>query len=298
VETITFPCPSCQQQLQFAAQSAGLLFRCPACGATGTLPEPVKDDLELEPKLLRVARKARKKAWRRVRWGLLLIVMSWGVVTLVVTLVVLALLIQFLGILFDREGTEAGPGPAMFGSLGLVLFLAEFPALAGYALCLAAPADAGVRGWAWTALGVACPRNLLCLIASILAFTSSPASPALQAFTTLAVCFFLVEWLASALLARAVAHAHFATWLLRNLWNGMFLAAGTLLGWLVLGLMVLGVTRSLGTAGRAAELLGGELFLARVAVGCGGGALCVLLWVSVAWHLRSLFRVWGLIENA
>jgi hypothetical protein len=306
VEAITFECPACKQQLQFDAQSCGLLFRCPTCGTAGTLPEPlqpepVPDEGELETRAYRRARKIRRKAWRRVRRGMLLILVSWGVVTFFATLLLLALLIQFLAIFFDVEPAGAGPGPAVFGTLGLILFVTEFAAIVGYTFCLAAPADAGVRGWVWGALAIAYLRNILFLISSILFFAAGPQlGRALAVCTILAALAFVAEWGAGALVARAVAHAQYAAWQIRNIWNGIFLAAGTLLGWLVLGLVVFAVSRSVATAaqdGRGMGVLTGEVFLARVSLGCIGAILCALLWASVAWHLRSLFRVWGLIER-
>jgi hypothetical protein len=334
VELLTFPCPACKLPLRYDFDQVGQPFLCPACGTRGTLPEPellphhekgrppeeeqfqagpaqpglellgglaasppempVEQELLHDLALKRLRKRGRAKAWRHVRRGLTLLLLSWLIVTVLATLVLMGVIFNCLKVLFQPEGSS--PGIAAVGVLGVILVVAESVALYGYRLCMAAPPEEGIRDWAAVALGLTAFRNLACLGTSILYLArTAEIDRTLSIITILAAGLFFGQWFVALLLLRAVAYAQQSFALIRSAWNAVFLMIAVVLGWALLLCLFFG--KAGGSEEGMMKLGLVERGWLRLFVGCGGPVLAFGLWLAFVWHLRLLNSLRGCVER-
>jgi hypothetical protein len=331
MEPLTLQCPSCGRPLTYDLGRAGEPYECPRCGARGTLPgitlqavkedEPVEEE-ELEPieeepdplplvggaasppprpvapELLddllagRTTRRQRARAWRIVRRGLSVLLVSWLAVAVLATVLLLVIFYRFLQFLLPLK--ETAPGPELAGALGLVMVLAESTALYGYRLCLVVPREEGLRDLVWVCLGLAVVRNVACLTASIAFFVVDEADVrAVGIYTIIGAGLFFGHWLIWLLLQRGLAYALREQWLMRMAQRIMALLAFILLTWSALWCGFFSATG--GTQEGMARLGLVEQAWITVLFSCGGSVLTFLLWVAVVGQLRLLNFLRGVI---
>jgi hypothetical protein len=262
-----------------------------------TLPEPpalpVAEELVSGRILDEPERRQRKKAWRQVQRGLTVILLAWTVLTLLGTFLLVGLAYQFVHVL----GSGGPPLPlAVPGVLGVVVVVVEFAALRGYGLCLGAPPEERLRDWIWVAMGVTVARNCACLGASVLFLMPGAVSDRTLVLTTvLAAGLFMGQLFVTSLMLRAIAYAQKSHWILRMVWNSVYINLATLLGWSFLFCLLFVVV---GPSAAAGPMTGEyDSVIARLIGGCGGLVLSGALFLCLLWHLRVLYHLRNTIET-
>jgi hypothetical protein len=230
------------------------------------------------------------RGWHRVRLGLQIILLAWLAMCLLSALLVLGVFFRCAQFLAGSE-EPLTEGSAFVGGLGLLVVLAESAALWGYWCCLEVPRQGTLRAWAWAVFGTAVARNFACATASIL-FVANPGEGAKAVAFIVAVALFFSQWLVCTLWLRALADHLREYWLLRMVWNDIFLGVFTALGWALLLCVVFVFFLAAGDQG-VPEL---QDMGVRAFFGVGGMLFSILVVLSFLWHARVLYSVEIMIE--
>src|SRR5262249_25678189 len=144
----------------------------------------------------------QRKNWKKVRFGLLLMLIGWWPVTVITVLWAIYTMILLIG-----ELGGSGPGVLSQKALAvmtILLLLAEFVTITGLCFCFYAPPDSNVQWWLIAPLAFALFRTITCL-GSIIALLQSEGSAG-PIWLLVALVFFLGQWIGTLLFLRAVSH--------------------------------------------------------------------------------------------
>jgi hypothetical protein len=292
-ELLTHTCAQCGMVVQFNPSGAGLLFKCPGCGAKGELPAPRPEDVIVQQQLDEVARQQKKdrqkrQRWRKIRRGLTVLGFSALVDLAAVSIGLLAFAHSWLSWLYDWP--LGGASAAVAGSIALALGVANGAALVGYRLAGAGTRSTPLQPWLLAALAAGVGRSLGCLVGGmvLILFGETHGGWGLRVGVLLSGVGLAAQWVAQIVFLRAVARALSCTWLMRSASNLLFLVGGTFFAG---GVLVL--WRPLASAGTTS----GEDWILRLLFASAGLLVTISTWFCFAWSLRIVHAVRNAIEK-
>jgi hypothetical protein len=255
------------------------------------IAHPVQEELLNEEIARRVRRSKQAKPWRAVRRGLTVLLVSWLLVAVLATLLLVVTGYHLLQFLLQMDNTA--PSLPFAGVLGILLVLAESVALYGYRLCLEVPPEEHLRDLVRVCLGLAAVRNVACLTTSIAFFVVDPNNVrTVGIFTILGAGLFFGHWFVWLLLQRGLAYARREQWLMRMAQRIMALLAFTLLAWIIIWIVFF----SAGGSKESIEKQGMiEAAWVTVTFSCGGTLLTAALWLAILWQLKLLNYLRGVL---
>jgi hypothetical protein len=293
MEQLTHPCPQCGTALQYLAAMGEMPFKCPTCGNEALLPptprpedQIIKQQFDEAAQRLKDARKDRRR-WRRVRIGMAVLCgCGWATMP-----VVTAGLIGFLDVWLSRVWGWSGPAADtdFLAVIGMLLVLIDVCSLAGYRYCWQGPRSAGLRPPIKALLAVTVVRGLVWLTGAILLLASVLAPGTIETRIVLGAAgiLFFAEWVTKLLFLEAVAHANSSAWLMRRLFNWLFM--------LIVTVIVASVMLASFPPGGPAPSTGQD-WVAAMMLSFLGLLSAVMTWICFAWHLRLMHLLRAVIE--
>jgi hypothetical protein len=293
MEQLTHPCPQCGTVLQYQAAMGEMPFKCPTCGNEAFLPptpraedQIIKQQLDEAAQRLKEARKDRKR-WRRVRIGLA-VLCGCGWATMAVVTVAL---MGFVDVWLSRVWGWSGPAADtdFLAVIGMLLVLIDVCSLAGCRYCWQGPSSAGLRPSIKALLAVTVVRSLVWLTGGILLLASvlAPGTTPTRFVLGAAGILFFAEWVTRLMFLETVAHANSSAWLMRRMFNWLFM--------LVVTVIVAAVMLASFPPGGPAPSTGAD-WLGAMLLSFLGLLSAVMTWICFAWYLRLMHLLRAEIE--
>jgi hypothetical protein len=268
-------------------------FKCPTCGNEALLPptpraedQIIKEQLDEAAERLKQARKDRRR-WRPVRIGLAVLCGCGWATMPVVTVGLVGFLDVWLSRVWDWSGPAAGA--EFLAVIAMLLALIDLCSLVSYRFCWQGPRPAGLRPGIKALLAVTVVRSLvwltggILLLAGVLALGTTEARIVLGAAGIL----FFAEWVTKLMYLQTVAHANSSAWLMRRMFNWLFMLIVTV----IVACVMLASFPPAGPApSTGADWLGAMMlsFLGLLSAG--------MTWICFAWHLRLMHLLRAVIE--